>query len=131
MKRYVTTARRATPVAAILLSLTVAYALPQAQTAPKAAAKKLLTVDDYTKWRSITGQEISSDGRWVTYVLQLTNVPPAETKPVLHVINLDTSEDVAGRQVAQLDRPRLRRWGGTATGRLRARLRRRRLAWRG
>lgn len=94
MKRYVTQSLRATPVVAIVLSLAIASALPQAQTAPQ-AAKKPLTVEDYTKWRSITGQEISGDGRWVTYVLQLTNVPQAETKPVLHILNLETNADVA------------------------------------
>jgi dipeptidyl aminopeptidase/acylaminoacyl peptidase len=67
-----------------------AYALPQAQT----PAKKAMAIDDYTKWRSITGQEISPDGKWVAYTLQLTNLVPAESKPVLHLLNLDTSEEV-------------------------------------
>jgi dipeptidyl aminopeptidase/acylaminoacyl peptidase len=67
-----------------------AYALPQAQT----PAKKAMTIDDYTKWRSIAGQEISPDGKWVAYTLQLTNTVPAESKPVLHLLNLDTSEEV-------------------------------------
>jgi hypothetical protein len=30
----------------------------------------------------------------VTYVLQLTNVPTAEAKPVLHLLNLETNEEV-------------------------------------
>ena len=55
----------------------------------------MLSIDDYTKWRSITGQEISGDGKWVAYVLQLTNVPRLETKPVLHLLNLETNADVA------------------------------------
>jgi dienelactone hydrolase len=76
----------------LALSVAVAaYAVPEAQT----AAKKPLTVEDYSKWRSITAQAISGDGKWVTYVLQLTNTVPAEAKPVLHLLNLDTSEDVA------------------------------------
>jgi dipeptidyl aminopeptidase/acylaminoacyl peptidase len=101
MPRDVVISRRATHAFAVFLALGAAYALPQAQSAPQTqtaiqtAAKKPLTVDDYPKWRSITGQEISADGRWVTYVLQLTNVPTAETKPVLHILNLDTSVDVA------------------------------------
>jgi len=95
MKRQTTRSRRATPVFAFLLSLSLAYALPQAQTAPQTGTKKPLTVEDYTKWRNITGQDISGDGRWVTYVLRLTNVPTAETKPVLHILNLETNQDVA------------------------------------
>jgi dipeptidyl aminopeptidase/acylaminoacyl peptidase len=81
---------RASRALAVAIALTIAYALPQAQTAPR----KPLTVDDYTKWRTINGQEISPDGRWVTYVLQLTNVPQAETKPVLHLRDLETHADV-------------------------------------
>ena len=76
---------------ALLIALSVAFAQPAAQ----ATAKRAMTVDDYTKWRSISGQEISGDGKWVTYVLQLTNVAPTETRPVLHLLNLQTNEDVS------------------------------------
>ncbi len=83
--------RRVTSVTlAMLLALVSAYALPGAQ----APAKKALTVDDYTKWRSITDSAISGDGKWATYTLQLTNTIPAEAKPVLHLRNLETNEDV-------------------------------------
>ena len=71
-------------------SLFAAYALPRAQ----APAKKALTIDDYTKWRSIERQSISGDGKWVVYTLQTTNVVASEAKPVLHVLNLETSADV-------------------------------------
>ena len=81
-------------LAALALTLVVAlawtYAWPTAQT----AAKKTLTVDDYTRWRSISGQEISGDGQWVTYGLQFTNTVPADAKPVLHLLKLDTNQDV-------------------------------------
>ena len=81
--------RVATLAVALAIAL-AAYALPQAQT----TAKKAMTIDDYTKWRSIVGQEISPDGKWVAYTLQLTNTVPAESKPVLHLLNLETSEEV-------------------------------------
>jgi dipeptidyl aminopeptidase/acylaminoacyl peptidase len=68
------------------------YALPGAQ-AP-APAKKAMTIDDYTKWRSISGQQISGDGKWVAYVLSTTNVVAAEAKPVLHLLNLETNADL-------------------------------------
>ncbi|HUL75556.1 MAG TPA: prolyl oligopeptidase family serine peptidase [Vicinamibacterales bacterium] len=84
--------RRLTPLALALIAvLGLAYALPSAQ----APAKKALTVEDYTRWRSISGQEISGDGKWVTYGLAFTNTAPAESKPVLHVLNLETNQDVA------------------------------------
>jgi len=71
-------------------ALVAAYALPGAQ----APAKKALTIDDYSKWRSIERPVISGDGKWVAYTLQTTNVVPAEAKPVLHLLNLETSVDV-------------------------------------
>jgi esterase/lipase len=75
---------------ALLIALSAAFARPAAQ----APAKKAMTVDDYTKWRSISGQEISGDGKWVAYGLQLTNVAPTETKPVLHLRNLQTNDEI-------------------------------------
>ena len=72
-------------------ALALAYARPSAQT----VAKRAMTVEDYTKWHSISGQEISGDGKWVTYTLQLTNVAPTDTKPVLHLVNLETNDDVS------------------------------------
>src|SRR5688572_4488314 len=75
----------------VLLAAMAVYALPFAQS----ASKKALTVDDYTKWRSIGDQELSGDGRWVAYVLQLTNTIAAEAKPVLYVKNLDTNDEVS------------------------------------
>jgi dipeptidyl aminopeptidase/acylaminoacyl peptidase len=96
MNRYASRrTRRAAPALAIVLSLSLAYAFPEAQTAPAPGTKKVLSVEDYTKWRSIAAQEISPDGKWVAYVVQLTNVPTTDTKPVLHILDLDTSEDVS------------------------------------
>ena len=65
-------------VLAIIVVPVVAY-VPAAQ----APAKKAMTVDDYTKWKSITDPAISGDGKWVTYVLQTTNVPTEQTRPCL------------------------------------------------
>ncbi len=84
--------RRWIPVFAFVLAvaMSAAYLTPQAQT----AAKKAMTVEDYAKWREIASPAISGDGRWVAYVLQLTNTIPAEAKPVLHLLNLETNADV-------------------------------------
>src|SRR5512140_1708569 len=71
-------------------SLVATHALPVAQ----APAKKAMTIDDYTKWRSIERPAISGDGKWVAYTLQTTNVVAAEAKPVLHLLNLETNADV-------------------------------------
>jgi len=58
------------------------------------AAKRAMSVDDYAKWRTIEGAQISSDGKWVAYATRLTNIPAADTKPVLHILNLQTNQDV-------------------------------------
>src|SRR5689334_4121827 len=73
-----------------LLVVTAAAVQPLAQT----AAKRPLGVDDYTKWKSLNDTAISSDGKWVTYVLRTTNVPDDKANPVLHVVNLETNTDV-------------------------------------
>lgn len=74
----------------LLVALACAVALPEAQ----APAKKALTIDDYTKWRSIGSQTLSADGTWVAYVLRQMNTIAAESKPVLHVRNLETGTEV-------------------------------------
>jgi dipeptidyl aminopeptidase/acylaminoacyl peptidase len=94
-----TSARRSVRLPLILglaLSLAAAYAVPFAQApAPApAAAKKAITVDDYTKWKNITSSELSGDGKWLTYGVSLANTVPAETKPVLHLLNLQTNQKV-------------------------------------
>ncbi|MBN1940305.1 MAG: S9 family peptidase, partial [Candidatus Aminicenantes bacterium] len=56
--------------------------------------KKSLAIDDYSKWKSIGGQAISNDGKWVAYTLALTNTTRPESKPVLHIRNLDSGSEV-------------------------------------
>jgi dipeptidyl aminopeptidase/acylaminoacyl peptidase len=77
-------------LAIALLVVTAAAVQPLAQS----VVKRPLAVDDYTKWKSISDSAISSDGKWVTYVLRTTNVPEDKSNPILHVLNLDTSTDV-------------------------------------
>ena len=73
-------------VAALWLFAAPALALAQ--------TKKALSVEDYSRWRAINGQAISGDGKWVTYVLSQTNTAPADAKPVLHILRLDTNTDL-------------------------------------
>jgi dipeptidyl aminopeptidase/acylaminoacyl peptidase len=82
---------RLIPVAALLAS---AAALAGAQDSAAPATKKVLGVSDYTRWRSIEAAQISGDGRWVASVMRLTNVPTNDSKPELHLRNLDADKDV-------------------------------------
>ena len=83
--------RRAAGFALVLaFALTASPATGQAQ----APAKKALTVEDYPLWRQISSPSISGDGQWVAYILQQTNTIAAESKPVLHLLNLETSVEV-------------------------------------
>jgi hypothetical protein len=60
----------------------------------QAPARKALAIDDYPKWPSIDGEKLSGDGRWVAYVLRQMNTIPAESKPVLHLLQLETGAEV-------------------------------------
>lgn len=88
--------RRAAVLAIGAAVAAAAYALPhaQAQTQAPAPAKKAMTITDYTKWHAIAGEEMSPDGKWVAYTLKLTNTTAAESKPVLHLLNLETGQEV-------------------------------------
>jgi dipeptidyl aminopeptidase/acylaminoacyl peptidase len=90
VRRPLRASRRSFTLALALAAFVAAHALPAAQT----AAKKPLTIEDYTKWRTIASQEISGDGTWVAHVLQQMNTTPPESKPVLHLRNLGTNEEV-------------------------------------
>jgi dipeptidyl aminopeptidase/acylaminoacyl peptidase len=59
------------------------------------SVKKVLSVGDYGRWRTLGDESISSDGRWVTWVYRFTNVANDDAKPELHVLDLETDEDVA------------------------------------
>ncbi len=106
MNKYAPVYRRRVASLGMLLAAVFVWATvtPLAQNAPAPApaaaataaqaAKKTLTLDDYSTWKTISGQEISGDAKWVAYVLQTSNVPTTETKPVLHLQNLATGSEV-------------------------------------
>ncbi len=93
MSRSALNIRRPFVLSASVLALVwvLAPAAPWAQ----APARRAMTVDDYTKWRNITSQELSADGKWVAYGVAFANTTTAESKPVLHLLNLETNQDVA------------------------------------
>jgi dipeptidyl aminopeptidase/acylaminoacyl peptidase len=85
--------------------LAIAEAQSTAQRAPSpatpvtaptvnAAGKKILSVNDYARWRSIENANISGDGKWVSYGLRYTNVATTNTRPVIHIYNNATGQDV-------------------------------------
>jgi dipeptidyl aminopeptidase/acylaminoacyl peptidase len=84
-------ASRILPIAALLASTA---ALSAAQDAAVPSAKKIIGVNDYTRWRTIENAQISGDGHWVASVLRLTNLPTNDSKPELHLRNLDSDKDV-------------------------------------
>ncbi len=63
--------------------------------APAAAqTKKVLSTDDYTKWRTIGGADLSPDGNWASYIVRFANTLTPDAKPVLHLRNLTTNQEV-------------------------------------
>ena len=81
-------------LAARAIVLFAALASHPAASSAQAAAKKVLSVNDYARWRSIDGAQLSPDGNWVVYGLSYSNTTPADAKPVLHLLRLDTNQDV-------------------------------------
>jgi dipeptidyl aminopeptidase/acylaminoacyl peptidase len=71
---------------AIVLAPLTAYAQPApAPAAAVAAAPKPIALDDYPRFRRITGASISNDGAWILYT-----IAPNEGDATLHVKSLDT-----------------------------------------
>ena len=57
----------------LLLAVVLTALAPALQTgvlAQSADQKKPLTIEDYGRWRSISGAEISADGAWVAFSYQ-------------------------------------------------------------
>ena len=91
MTRSTSSFARVLAIAALIAAPT---SFATAQSAPAVGAKKVLSVADYTRWRSIENAQISGDGKWVASVWRFTNFPINESKPELHLRNVDAGSDV-------------------------------------
>lgn len=80
-------------VRSALLLLLCLPAILTAQAAP-ATGKKVLGVEDYSRWRSIDNAKLSADGKWLAYGVRFTNVVTPDAKPVLHLKNLTTNSEI-------------------------------------
>jgi dipeptidyl aminopeptidase/acylaminoacyl peptidase len=80
--------------ASLLLPSVTAFAQNVQQAGGADRVKRAMTIDDYSRWRTIEGAQISGDGKWVAYVLRNTNVPQADSKPVLYIRRLENNQDV-------------------------------------
>jgi dipeptidyl aminopeptidase/acylaminoacyl peptidase len=69
--------------------------------APDPTRRKPLSVEDYSRWRTIEGAQISSDGKYAAYVYRQMNVPQADSKPVLHIVRLDDDNHVTVANASQ------------------------------
>ena len=81
-------------LASIATLVALAAVSGSGQTPATPGAKKVLSIDDYAKWRTISSATLSPDGKWAAYGLAFSNVPTADTKPVLHIRNLSTNQEV-------------------------------------
>jgi len=75
----------------VLFAVVAVFALSGTASAQQ---ERPLTIDDYSRWRGIGDQVISSNGEWVSYVLRYRNTKPDDANPVLHVLNLETDQEV-------------------------------------
>ncbi len=81
-------------VASITALVALAAVSANGQTPAATTGKKVLSIDDYARWRTINGAALAPDAKWVAYGLSFTNVPTTDAKPVLHIRNIATSNEV-------------------------------------
>ena len=82
-------------VAAIAGLITRAGAPLTAQTpAVPVSGKKVLSIDDYARWRTIDNALLSPDGRWAAYGLRFSNTAMTDAKPILHLRDLGTNQEI-------------------------------------
>lgn len=83
-------------IALVIVTATpAAGAFAQEPAAAPTGTKKVLELDDYTRWRTIDASQLSPDGRWLAYGARRANVLPTDAKPVLYLKNLDTNAEIA------------------------------------
>jgi hypothetical protein len=82
------------PLLAVPVAAQTSQAAVSVASRADAPGKKPLTIEDYGRWRTIEDARISGDGRWVSYALRHINVLPVESKPVLHLHDVDGDSDV-------------------------------------
>ena len=88
------------PLAAQTATTTPPAAEPAART--NAAGKKVLSVADYSRWRSIDNALIASDGKWVAYSTRLSNTLPADANTVsTNALNTQCARQSPDRPIAQ------------------------------
>jgi hypothetical protein len=76
---------------ALIFAVTAAYVFAGLQLHAQLAPKQL-TIDDYTRWKSLSGSALSGDGNWAVYELRQANVPTSDARPTTHLVNLVTNE---------------------------------------
>jgi len=74
-----------------LLGLVLVLALAASPGVLAQSPKKVLTIEDYARWKSIENSRISGDGNWVAYGLRHPNA--LDQQPVLHITKLDSNRD--------------------------------------
>jgi dipeptidyl aminopeptidase/acylaminoacyl peptidase len=88
-------------VPAIAQTVQQAGNTPAANTTADPTHKRALSIEDYSRWRTIEGAQISSDGKYAAYVLRQTNVPQADSKPVMHIVRLADDNHVTIANASQ------------------------------
>jgi dipeptidyl aminopeptidase/acylaminoacyl peptidase len=73
------------PLAAVLIVALAPFVVPVSTQAQSSAGKRTLEIADYAQWRTISGSQISDDGRWVAWAY--SRVRGDDT---LHVSALDS-----------------------------------------
>jgi hypothetical protein len=82
------------PTRPLLLALAALVAAGTSLAAQPAAPKKVLSVADYDRWRTIEGAQLNASGTYAAYAMRHTNTLPADARPVVVLRDLKAGTDV-------------------------------------
>ena len=68
---------------------------------PAAAARRVLSSADYTRWRTIDNAALSPDGKWLAYGLRFANTLAIDGKPELRIRRTDAEGETVVKDGGQ------------------------------
>lgn len=86
---------------ALPLALLLLTSVGSAQAPATATTRKVLGVEDYARWRTVDGAQLSADGKWAVYGLRFTNTLPADAKPVLRLRDVAAGSEIEIEDASQ------------------------------
>ena len=77
---------------------------------PAAAARRVLSSADYTRWRTIDNAALSPDGKWLAYGLRFANTLAIDGKPELRIRRTDAEGETVVKDGGQASFSSISKW---------------------